>query len=225
MSKNSIVTNQSIPKYSSQEFWRNFNQLINESKVSISEIHRNTGLPITTLQRLKIDPNSNPTLATLVPIAEFFAVSVSQLIGDESLPIDRSPGIFIQRKENWIKIPILSWEQATAWPNIEIDKKQATVSTDIDIGGNTFALEIMEDDWAGFPKNSLIIVDPNINPSAKDYLVVHKAGIRVATLKKFVDYEGAFYLAPLNDNFRTVPYNEEYRILGVVVQIRKDIRK
>lgn len=204
----------------------NLNSLMEECKISLSELHRNTGVPIATIQRIKNDQDSNPTISTLKPIADFFCISVSQLIGDDPLPAQRASGVYIENREHWIKIPIISWEQAITWPSINtFDLKLSTTSTDIDVGGNTFALKIVDDDWVGFSKGAIIIIDPNLNPKNRDYILVHKNGMETAIIKTYLIYEDAPYLIPLNSNFKTVPLDEEYRILGVIVQIRMDTRK
>ncbi len=63
------------------------NHLMAESKIDGVQLSRRTGIPVTTINRLrKNDADNNPTLSTLVPLAHFFAITVSQLIGDEPIP-------------------------------------------------------------------------------------------------------------------------------------------
>lgn len=45
-----------------------------------------TGVSVSNISRLKNHPNSNPTVATLKPIADYFEVSIDQLLGFGSIP-------------------------------------------------------------------------------------------------------------------------------------------
>ena len=59
------------------------NHLMAESRIDGVQLSRRTGVPVTTINRLrKNDVDNNPTLSTLVPLANFFVITVSQLIGD-----------------------------------------------------------------------------------------------------------------------------------------------
>ena len=61
---------------------RNLSILMKENGVSLSLLYRNTGIAIPTIKRLQNDPTTNPTIGTLLPIANFFGISITQLIGN-----------------------------------------------------------------------------------------------------------------------------------------------
>ena len=48
-----------------------------------------TGVPSTTIARLRTNSEANPTVSSLRPIARFFGVSISQLLGDAPFFIDQ----------------------------------------------------------------------------------------------------------------------------------------
>ena len=104
------------------------NQLMIEHNIDGVLLSKNVGIPTTTINRLrKGDPTNNPTLTTLVPLAEFFSITVSQLIGDEPLPKSSSrhhPEIPL----SLTYLPLLSWGEVIGWPST-INQKHSIIST------------------------------------------------------------------------------------------------
>ena len=55
------------------------------------------------ISRLKNDPASNPTLATLKPLADFFGITVSQLLGEVPLEDEAF------QQGNHFRIPVIGF--------------------------------------------------------------------------------------------------------------------
>src|SRR5579863_7222932 len=109
-----------------------------DNRISLSVLHRNTGIAIPTIKRLQSDPTTNPTITTLLPIAHFFNISISQLIGTEPLP----SGIkgYKENKTFWLKVPLISWEKAIDWRKNSLQEKiDSFILVDIDVGQTPFA--------------------------------------------------------------------------------------
>lgn len=68
---------------------------MNECELDDVVLSKHTGVPYTTIARLRNSPNSNPTSSTLRPIAQFFDITIDQLLGDHPLPSDRLPQLHI----------------------------------------------------------------------------------------------------------------------------------
>jgi SOS-response transcriptional repressor LexA len=116
-------------------------------------------------------------------------------------------------------VPILTWKESINWKKHIKEDRQA-VTTDIQISSNAYALNIDEDLDDGFRKNSIIIVDPEIKPSDKDYIISYKGDAKTPLLKRLQKYEGSLYLKPLVSGIPPTLFTEEYRVLGVVRQIK-----
>ncbi len=209
--------------YSVKKFQENLTTLMSMHKISRHKLHRNTNVPISTIQRLCIEDNPNPTISTLKPIADFFAISVNQLIGDLPLPNERIIYSQFKKQETWQHIPIITWQQAISWASGKIDLIDSPlVSTDITLGEHPFALEISNNDWIGFRKGTVLIIDPNTKPLDRGFVIAYKKGLDSATLKKHLIYDGEVYLEPLNKIFKTVELSNDFIILGSVVQLKLD---
>ncbi len=208
-----------VAKYKGETFCERLNILLEKSNVTLNQLSKNSGIPIATLHRLRTDPKANPTITSLKPIADYFNITINQLIGDEPISCNEEKEIFVKN----MKIPIISWSQATIWiAERNSIKNLPLVSTDIKVSRNSFALEIIEDMNDGFRKGSIIIVDPKLEPEDIDYVIAFKNQSNDATLKQLRIYDGEKYLKPLNNEFSTVLLTDEYTIVGVVRQIKFD---
>ncbi len=63
----------------------NLNLLMARSRLNSSELARLTGLPATTIKRIRNNEHSNPTISTLLPIAKQFSITLSELVACELL--------------------------------------------------------------------------------------------------------------------------------------------
>lgn len=210
-----------MPIYSGKNLRDTFIKLLNETKVSLHQLSQNIDTPISTLKRIKSDSNANPTINSLLPIANFFSVSLNQLLGIEPLPTDRTVGVYMEKRELWTRVPIITWQQAVLWPNIDTSELNA-VSTDLELGANTFALTVNEDDWQGFLKETILIIDPTKIPSHKNYVVAHKKDVEKATLYMLLKHEDETYLKHPCAGYKTAVLDDSYAIIGTLVQIRMD---
>ena len=58
-------------------------QLMFKHDINESQLSHITGVSKSNISRLKNDPQCNPTMNTLIPIAKHFEITVSELIGEE----------------------------------------------------------------------------------------------------------------------------------------------
>lgn len=209
------------------------NRLMEECDIDGVRLSKNTGVPTTTINRLRTgDPANNPTLTTLVPLSEFFRVTVSQLIGDEALPEDRVVGLHQPSISAWHTIPHLTWEQAALWPEAknklenEIDRWTAT---DLTLGDNAFAITMEGDSmYPRFPEGTLFIIDPTQPVSNRDFVLILPLDQEKPLFKQILKDGPDYYIKSLNKDFKEIKkitLNEGYRIIGVMVQARVEFKK
>jgi SOS-response transcriptional repressor LexA len=197
--------------------------LMAEIHISESELARRTGVGQPVVHRIASGETDNPKVATLSPIANFFAVSISQLIGDEPLPENRLPGTFNPGTHGWMQVPLLSWEQLLNWPNLTDHKPTQSISTDMHLSENAYALKVRDNTMEPrFPEGILIIIDPAVQPENRDFVIAHIEGQKLPTFKQYFLDGNIGYLKPLNLDFQATPLDKKHRLLGVVVQSRTD---
>lgn len=198
--------------------------LMEQNNVSLTMLHRNTGIAIPTLKRLQSDPTANPTLTTLLPIADFFQISIAQLAGKEV--ISQNHFGYRENRTYWQEVPLLPWEEIGNWLKQKGESlpKREKVIIDIDAGEFPYALIVEENEWLEISKNSILIINPSLIPENKDYIICQKKG-HSPTLKQILFDEEKKYLKSLSPYLPINLFEEDHCCLGVLVQIRKNIKK
>ena len=201
----------------------NLNLLMDEGRISADELGRRTGLPASTIKKIRNRYNPNPTLTTLLPLAQYFAITLDQLIGNETLPQTRIKGLYQIDPAILHHLPILSWNEAITWP-ITNHKKHSTITTEQDYGKNAYALIVEEDGWENLTKRTALLIDPTLTAEHRDFIIVHKQGQSVPVLRQALFDEGQMYLKPLVKEYNVTILTAEHKLLGVVVEYKKNLR-
>lgn len=166
-----------------------------------AELAREVELPVPTVHRLVTGKSTRPYLSSLKPIADYFSLSINQLLGEEPLPGEYFKNETIENENTSIStlktIPIISWS--------EIDNDEAKKSskqhivTAGDISDKCFGL-IMQDYSMEpvFPKSSVLIFDPNKKPIDRSYALIKIFGKNDPIFRQILVDIDQQYLKPLN---------------------------
>jgi len=205
----------------------NFMHLLHKANISITQLHKITGIPLTTLKRIKDDPLANPTISTLIPLSNYFGVSLNQLLGLETLPNNIFTQTAKQHLQGLHEVPILQWEQAIHWEKLITAARHTNhgVTTDYPMNTAAFALVITEPHNGYFQLGSTIIIDPTLSAEHQDYVLVYKEPTNRCHLRQYLVDEHYSYLKPLNPDFKTIIMTPKHRIIGVIVQSKRDLKK
>ncbi len=196
--------------------------LLTENKLSIVQLSKNTGVPVTTIKRIKYSKDPNPTINSLLPIANFFSLTVNQLIGLEPFPKERSLGVYQENKALWTRVPLIGWESILEW----LENKNSCIlndhiTTDVELSSTAFALVVSEDNWITFPKGINLIIDPEKEPKHKSYIIVFNKLLAAPFFYQLLTFDGAYYLKPPHVDYKTVPYDKDiYDFKGTLIQAR-----
>lgn len=194
--------------------------LMNEVKITVTELARQTGVGQPVIHRMASGETDNPKVGSLSPIAKFFNVTISQLVGDDALDEDRLPGSHNPFYRKWTKLPLLSWEQAAVWPHSRIPSEVSSfVSTESIVSNTAFAIR-MEDTTMSprFPEGTLLIIEPTITPRDHDYACVLIPGESRIQFKEIMFDGDELYLKPFNKDFEVKRIGKDFKLLGVLVQ-------
>ena len=196
----------------------NINYLMTKHKVSALRLARDSGVPISTIKKLRNKSINNPTFATLIPIAKYFGVSMDYLLTHE------------QKHNVWLmeshhdEYPILNWEEAISWPE-QVPAILNSIKTRNHYSKEAFALTVIDRTWSLFSAGSFLIVDPKVLPDQSDYIVAHLKDQKTASLKIFLMEDNQAFLQSLNISSNIVPFTEEYRFLGTVMECQQQLKR
>lgn len=171
----------------------NLQKLIRERRLRMSDVARETGISPPVIHRLCAGTTLNPNVETLRPLADFFNVSINQLISHEC--ITYQPRIH--------SLNIVSWDELLHTSFFSI-----------------YALKVEDSAMhPQFMKNTIILVDPQLNPNDHDYVIVHYVPHKKPVFKQLLKDGETVYFRSHHPELKPVkPKN--YRILGTVIEAR-----
>lgn len=197
----------------------NLNMLMAKARLSSSELARQTGLPATTIKRIRNNEQSNPTITTLEPIAKYFSITIGELLEGAAL----GAIIDLRNAAGKITVPLLSWKNCAKPVSIE-RTSYPQISMDRQISNHGFALQIEDRDLDLFPYGGVIIIDPDEKPFSGDYVLVTKVDNDIVSIRRYIVDIEQIYLKPLVKGLNIVPLTHEYRVIGVIVQYKMELK-
>lgn len=193
-------------------------RLLIKNNLSAAELARRINLPQPTVHRLLVGKTEDPKLSTLNLIADYFAISLDQLLSN--IPLDDNDKTNIVA----LSIPILSWTQVLEG----LDSRKKLTSNnwndwcvlDIQASKNSFALRSKPSMEPTFPTDSIIVIDPDVTPQDGNYVVAHYQNTTEATLREIALDGPRRELCTLAENSQKDQIEEGIKLLGVVIQTR-----
>jgi SOS-response transcriptional repressor LexA len=165
------------------------------------DLARELDLPQPTIHRLVTGKSTRPYKSSLEPIADYFNISVDQLIGEEPLLADWQPEVTkAQELQTFIikPVPLIPWAGLSQLNQSSQQAKKKLVITG-SISDACFAVMMNDHSMEPlFTKGSFLIFDPNKKTLDRSYVLVklaHKDQFIVRQLLVDVDER---YLKPLN---------------------------
>lgn len=205
-------------------------KLMAEVDVSEAELARRTDIPQPTLHRILSGATRSPRGASLAPLANFFSVTINQLLGVDSLPADRIAGTYNPRIQGWTTVPVINWKQASEWKTFKHKLRESSwdtwTSTDLPVSEDAFAIEVrgtaME---PRFNEMTMLIIEPQRQPVDRDMVVAAPKNKESALFKQFLKDGDRAYLKSINEQFKALDIASDYHIIGTLIQARMDFYK
>ncbi|MEM1243856.1 MAG: S24 family peptidase [Pseudomonadota bacterium] len=218
--------NNDLKKYSLSG---NLRKLMKNYDLDAPELSRKSGIPVQTINRLRRDEESNPTLASLIPLAAYFHLTLNELIGLDEMPSDATFGKMITQKLQANFVPLIKMQNLktnfeTNIPYV-VTSNDSFIATSIKVSKDAFALTISSDVLVPlFREGTILIFDPNVNTNNKDVVLALLNNSRSPKIRQiFIDNDD-HYFKPINPEFGKMVQCEEYKLLGVMVQAQTNYR-
>ncbi len=194
------------------------NQLIGrDKKLTPAALARSLGIPTNKITRILNGDVTDPKASTLVQIANYFDISIEQLLGIESMT---HQGV-LEPQETTRPLPVYEFTRPTQMTN----EWYRWSSNEID--GDYFALVIDTDLYEPtFPQNSLLIVNPDLMPDDRSYIVVKRNDSpEHCSIKKYVVEGNQSYLYPINPKLPVELFDRNlYTVAGVILEVHQKLR-
>jgi len=193
----------------------NLKTLLTNAALSENELARRTGVSQQIINRLLSGENTNPKIATLTPLANYFMVSISQLIGDQTAPI---------APVGWKEVPLLDWSALSTTP-IEtlLTQKHDMILVDIASNRRRFATYMTGHAMAPtFSEGTILIFDVNKEAQHDDFVLLQTTKqelmVRQWVLKENTPYYKS--LNPTELDYYPTELTSDHKRIGTLVQSR-----
>jgi DNA-binding Xre family transcriptional regulator len=192
-------------------------KLLADKKIRVAELARSINLPQPTVHRIVAGMCEHPHLSSLQPIAEFFSLTVEQLKGHQS----------IQKLDGIMKVPLLNWHQVIEWPANKDDLGNCeNIITDANVSGNAYAIEVIDVSMDPvFPKNTILIADPERIPKDRSYVITKLSNLEQPIFRQLLIDASDRYLKSLSpdlDQYKMIYLNDLDKILSTIVQAKSN---
>lgn len=194
--------------------------LIQNSGVSESALARRMGITVATLNKIKSGIMSNPTLRTLESIAQYFGISIDQLVGNAPLDtyfqnnLHCIPFVDISSLEK-TNIQELNYDTHKDWMRVELlpEIKSHNIFTTMYTGDAMYPL---------LDKQTIVVIDADNLPTNKSLVLAYISNTKELLIRKLL-VDGAYQiLKPLNQSFPDINLTEKDKILGTVISTIKN---
>ncbi len=199
-------------------------QLMDEIHISEAELARQTKIPQPTLHRILSGATTSPRGASLAPLANFFSITINQLLGEDPLPKNRIAGTYNPRVQGWKSLPLLKITDVKAFLDSE-DKTNSDrwVSTDMTVSKEAFAIVAEGKAMAPrFEEGTVLIFEPEHTPHDQDFVVALVQKQNTPLFKQILIDGDDRYLKSLNADYKTVFMDKDDLVLGTLVQAKMD---
>ncbi|OAI50885.1 hypothetical protein AYO37_00700 [Opitutia bacterium SCGC AG-212-L18] len=210
-------------------FTKNLKSLMDMHGVNAAELSRRAEIPYQTLVSILNGNTHNPGIDLLDKLVRFFKVTADSLLGIDDRVLKKDLEIVRVMDPKLPKIPLIQWEEIIYWVaqgfNYLGVKHEKWVSCNINLSGLGFALQIWHrsEGYDIFPVNSIIIIDPEKDYVAGDYVIASIRGNK-PVIKQIANGEGVRYLIPLKATLPVEKLELDNQVLGTIVEYRINIK-
>lgn len=195
-------------------------KLLFERNMKASDLAREVNLPSPTIHRLVTGKSSRPYMSSLEPIADYFSVSIDQLLGVDDMHIEsNSSALPLMRT-----LPLIPWEDLN---NVELSNestfKQIPYVGNVSVGA--FATTLIDTSMEPiFNRGNVLIFEPALLPRDRSYVLVELAGKHGFIFRQLLMDADHKYLKPLNPDlniFKMRLLGEGDSVVAVLVEARQ----
>ncbi len=191
---------------------KNINKLMLEYNIDTKTLHLETGISISAINALKRGAG-NPTLGTLIALANYFKTSLDKLIYDQNSDD--------QTQTSMINIPVFSIHDIEERSELNI-KGYIQHPEEKEVNHSIFAIQLHNNTMSPFyEKGDIFIISPKMKYSDGDIVIIRTQDA-VSCFRRVFSASDETLFSPISLNPSPTRY-ENYKVIGVVIKIIKNI--
>lgn len=191
--------------------------LLDQEGLHEAEFARKLGIKQQLCNQILRGQTANPRLETLVRLANFFKVTVGQLIGTESL--EHSPSS--------ATVPVLDWNHVIDWVKNEKlpeqGKSTAWICSDLHSESRGYAIRSNPILEPYFDRGAVLLIDPSLEYQPGHFVVasLHLTKSVSITVRRLVEELGDVFLNSIVPGIPSIQVGPQIQLLGTVVEVRQ----
>lgn len=196
--------------------------LLERAKIKEAQLAKALNVPRATINKIHSGKILDPRSSTLSIIANYFGITIDQLMGksplfgDTLMKFIKVPIIELDRLKNFKqalnKIDFINHEN---WILIEYDNQQSN--------HDLFAVKVYGDAMLPyFDEQTTIIIDSDSEVANRKYVLAYIASLNEVILRQIFVDGNTRVLKPINTIFESKKLTTKDKIIGVVVQTKRD---
>lgn len=191
--------------------------------INATELARRINLPQPTVHRLIVGKTEDPKLSTLLSIADYFSITLDQLLGNVSVMNTENEGM------RTMSIPVISWQEALrpreAVKDLTSANWQEWFMLDMKASPFTFGLKSKPSMEPRFSIGSILAVDPKEAPQDGNIVIVHYPETNEATIREIILDGPKKLLKSVMDDSEVDNLESGIMVIGTVIQTRYTYKK
>ncbi|MDP3268070.1 MAG: S24 family peptidase [Legionella sp.] len=203
--------------------------LTRKFNISEAELSRKANLPQATLNRLLKGTTDDPRASTLKTIADFFNITVDQLLSDQLLKestFDTTRLPIYTMDQNQSILEKIQSNMSLEWSNLLIKKEEQSVEVEPSISDRCMAFEVKGDSmFPQFIEGIFVIIDTTVIAKHRDFVIYLLDKSKQIVLRQYIEEEDNHILKPINYAYKPIQIDEKDILIGTVIQAKSDFRK
>ena len=214
--------------------------LLSSHDLRPADLAKVTGVPQPTVHRMVKGICPRPHKSSMLPIANYFAISIDQLTGNE--PLYGLSLYTLKQRDGWTKIPLLDWQQLSSWPNLDIRhdtqytktakqiNPQQTTFTEVSVTHRAFAVDLNDNSNSIpllFSVGTRLLFEPRLKAKNHDFILLRHSKHTVLFCQFLLKGNNRYYqVSNTQTNTTTIhPIEQDNEILGILIESRTLYRR
>lgn len=171
--------------------------LLYEQRLSLTDLANKVNLPLPTVHRLVTGKTKRPYRNSLIPIAEYFSITIEQLLGEE--PIEESK-LKREIKSSGNILPVHKWSELN-----DVFYPSISNAVEPQAGQKRLFALIQNDDSMIplFPEGTELIFNSSIKSHDKSFVLAYRASTGDFLFRQLLVDDNHRFLKPLNPDPNT----------------------
>lgn len=199
-------------------------RLLFEKRMKPVDLAREVDMPQPTIHRLVSGKSTRPYRSSLEPIAEYFSITVDQLIGEKPLDEETTTLNVPEKSGKFRQIPVIAWDNALDFVTHGAEHGQSYIMANPSLSEKAFATILNNSSMEPvFPNGSTLVFDPAAEPKDRNYVLVGLHEVKSPIFRQLLIDGDDKYLKPLNpdlSNFKMRILDESDQIIAVLIEAR-----